>query len=274
MKRHRVPGRGKKIRTPALTPFLLVLCVGALGFWGIAKGPSLKKPVDDAGTPANPAARETNPAALVAPKTQSLAPKTTELDLGANGRSGLEVTVVQARPRQRSPLESSPGYYPPDDPESLSVLRGRRDAPVVEGALSGGEESLQDLARALLEGIEARDEGALHALRVTRAEFERFVWPELPESRPVTNLVLDEVWGFGDAQSVAGAGRVIGLYGGRDLTFLRVDYSRADTFRNFILYRDVRILIRDPKDGRVISLGMAPSVMERHERYKALIFKD
>ena len=228
----------------------------------------------DAG--AAPPPPEAENAALVASKTQSLAPKSNELDLGANGRAnGLEVTSVQARHNQnRSPLESSPGYYPPADPESLSVITGRRDAPAVSLELSGGATSLEALARAFLAAVEAKDERALHDLRVTRAEFETILWPEFPASRPITHIPVSEAWGFETARSLAGASRAAGSYGGRHLTFLRVDYARTDTFRNFNLLRDVRILIRDPRDNRAIGLAYVPSVVERHGRYKALIFKD
>ena len=186
----------------------------------------------------------------------------------------MEVTGIQARHIECSPLESSPGYYPPADPESMAAVNGRRDAPLIEGELSGGATSLEDLAREILAGLERSDEKALHSLRVTHEEFERIVWPELPQSRPVTNIPFSEVWGFATAQSLAGASRAIGVYGGKHLTLLRIDYSRAEPFRNFTLLRDVRILIREPVQGRVIGLSLAPSVVERHERYKALIFKD
>jgi hypothetical protein len=198
------------------------------------------------------------------------------LDLGANGKAnGLEVTGIQARHnRYRSALEDSPGYYPPADPESLSAVTGRRDAPEVHVELSGGCPSLEDLAKALLAGIERKDERALHALRVTRSEFETILWPEFPQSRPITHIPVSEAWGFATAKSLAGASRTVGFYGGRPLTLLRADYSHADSFRNFTLLRDVRILIRDPRDGKVVGLAVAPSVVERHGRYKALIYRD
>ncbi|HYQ89959.1 MAG TPA: hypothetical protein VEU09_10080 [Candidatus Binatia bacterium] len=187
----------------------------------------------------------------------------------------MEVTGVQARhTRTRSPLEDSPGYYPPADPESSSVITGRRDAPAVSMELSGGATSLEALAGAFLAGLEHQDEGVLHALRVTRAEFETILWPEFPESRPVTHIPASEAWGFETAKSLAGASRAVGSFGGRHLAFLRVDYARTETFRNFELLRDVRILIRDPRDGRAIGLATMPSVVVRHGRYKALIFKD
>lgn len=252
---------------------LVLLAVGALAFWGIDQtpgGPS--RPESAAGAPRNPE----EPAALVAPKTQSLAPKTDEMDVGAHGSSnGLEVTGVQARHMDhRSPLESAPGYYPPADPESLSVVRGRRNAVPVDMELSGGAPSLEALARGLLAGIEKRDEHALHALRVTREEFSTIVWPELPQSRPITHIPISEVWGLGLAQSHAGAGRTIGAYGGRPLTLLRADYGHEEPFLNYTLLRDVRILIRDSRDGGMVGLRFMPSVIQRHGRYKALIFKD
>jgi hypothetical protein len=268
--------RSRKIKTPILSAaplFLLLVAVGAVAWWAIDHAPS---PVRADGAGAAPPPPNAENAALVAPKTQSLAPKSNERDLGAYGNAnGLEVTGVQARHiRYRSPLESSPGYYPPADPESLSVITGRRDAPEVSLELSGGAASLDDLARAFLAGVVRKDERALHALRVTRAEFEAILWPEFPQSRPITHIPVSEAWGFETASSLAGASRAIGSYGGRPLTFLRADYARAETFRNFNLLRDVRILIRDPRDGRAIGLAYLPSVVERHGRYKALIFKD
>src|SRR6185503_6980833 len=165
---------------------LLLAALGAVAWWWIDHASH---------TATSVVSHPTELAALVAPKTQSLAPKTTELDVGANGRSGLEVTGNQARQIQaRSPLESSPGYYPPADPESLAAVNGRRDAPPVEGEFSGGAASLEDLAREILAGLEQNDERALHALRVTQDEFERIIWPEMPQSRPITNIPFSEVW--------------------------------------------------------------------------------
>jgi len=182
---------------------------------------------------------------------------------------------VQARHMtSRSPLEDSPGYYPPNDPESLSVIRGRRDAPEVRMDLTGGERSLTALGRALAAAVAAKDERGLHELRVTQKEFEVLCWPEFPESRPITHIPASEAWGFSTAQSLAGASRTVAYYGGRPLTFLRIDYGRLQPFRNFRLYRDVRILVRDTQTGQLIALKFAPSILERNGVFKALIYKD
>jgi hypothetical protein len=176
--------------------------------------------------------------------------------------------------RPRSPLERSPGYVPPADPESLSVITGRRNAPRVALELTGGAASLADLARLLLADLQAKDERAMHALRVTRHEFEVICWPEFPESRPITRITADDAWELALPTSLAGAGRTIGLHGGRGLSLVRVTAGRAERYRNFSLHRDVVITARDAQAGDSLSLRFVPSVVERHGRFKALLFKD
>ncbi len=183
--------------------------------------------------------------------------------------------VPGTHPRSpRSPLERSPGYYAPDDPESSSVARGRRYAPRVAFDLTGGASSLGDLARLLLADVEARDERAMHALRLTRREFQVICWPEFPQSRPITRITADDAWEFSLPTSLAGAGRTIGLYGGRDLSKARVTAGRIERYRNFTLHRDVVITAWDAQAKEWVSLRFVPSVVERHGQFKALLFKD
>src|SRR5262245_5385813 len=53
---------------------------------------------------------------------------------GRASRGEAVASMLTPPPGQRSasPLTRSPGYYPPDDPESLSVQTGRREAPLVD----------------------------------------------------------------------------------------------------------------------------------------------
>lgn len=174
----------------------------------------------------------------------------------------------------RPPLERSPGYYPPDDPESMSVVTGRRKAKGVSLPLSGGARSMDDLARMLIAGLEARNEKALHACRLTRREFEVICWPEFPESRPITRITAEDAWDLSDPTSHAGAGRTISAYGGHPLTLLRVREDRREEFRNFRLHRGVVIEARDETTGQVVALRFAPSFVERKGRFKVLMFQD
>jgi hypothetical protein len=187
---------------------------------------------------------------------------------------GIGRSARSPEPRLRSPLESAPGYFPPDDPESASVITGRREAKAVDLPFSGGASTREDLAQMLLAGLNARDERALHALRVTREEFAVILWPEFPESRPITNIATEDAWSMGSAQSVAGAGRAVGQNGGKDLVLLRVESAPPMGYRNFVLYRDVSILVRDRATGVEDRLNFAPSFVERKGRVKVLIFRD
>lgn len=174
----------------------------------------------------------------------------------------------------RSPLERSPGYYPPDDPESLSVVRGRRDAKPVSMELSGGASSERGLVNLLLAGLSARDGNALQALRVTRPEFEAIFWPEFPQSRPVTNITVDDVWEMQIAQNASGANRAMSGFGAKQLEFVRVDRDPPVPYTNFKMYTNVRIVTRDISTGEEDVLRFAPTFVERHGRFKVLVYKD
>ncbi len=175
---------------------------------------------------------------------------------------------------RRSPLERSPGYYPPNDPESLSVARGRRDAKPVSMELTGGASSEKGLVALLLAGLSARDGATLQALRVTKSEFATIFWPEFPESRPITNITVDDAWEMQIAQNASGVNRAISGFGGKQLELVRVDHDPAALYTNFKMVSNVRIVTRDISTGEENVLRFAPSFVERHGRFKVLVFKD
>jgi hypothetical protein len=144
----------------------------------------------------------------------------------------------------------------------------------VDLELSGGGTSLDDLARKLVAALEAKDERALHLLRLTKREFQEICWPEFPESRPITHITADDAWEMALPQDLAGASRTVGLYGGRPLKLLRVDTEGPSPYRNFVRHRGVVLLLEDPANGEEIRLRFAPSVIERHGRFKVLTYKD
>lgn len=174
----------------------------------------------------------------------------------------------------RSPLERSPGYVPPADPESASVRLGRREAPLLEGEFDGGAASLEELGRLVVAALNAADESGLHALRVTRAEFERYLWREFPQSRPITNITADDAWGLSDASSLAGASRAVGQLGGRRLRFIRVERGPTQDFTNFDLVRGIEIVTESEITKEIHAIRLVPSAAVRNGRYKALLYRD
>jgi hypothetical protein len=174
----------------------------------------------------------------------------------------------------RSPLEQSPGWVPPADPESVSVLTGRREAPLVTGEFEGGMPTLVSLVGAALDAARRGDEDALHALRATRGEFDRFLWREFPQSRPVTNITAADAWSFLSAGSLTGANRAVAAWGGRNLEIVKIESSGRLPFTNFTLWRDLVVTARDAETGEVHRISFLPAVVERHGRHKVFTYKD
>lgn len=252
-----------------IVAIVAIVLAGAALVWAVLSPP--RRPIAIA-TPTSPAAPETPMARSPSPASSEPGASSGLTPLATPSRD--PAAVAFGKPTPRSPLERSPGYYPPDDPESMSVVTGRREAPAVDLELAGGAESMDALARKLVAGLNARDERALHALRVTREEFEVILWREFPESRPVTHITADDAWEMSNTQSVAGASSSVGLHESGHLEFIRVGSSPSTPYRNFTLHRGVEIIARDTATSREVRIQFAPSLVERHGRYKVLTFKD
>jgi len=271
---------------------LTLLLVGAGAWWWIestrpatpppnmerAGGSARPVPVPSetvAGPGASPLSTEA-PAALVVPSSPVPESEKTGFHIEMAGlMSGAQTTDDPARRRTlRSPLEQSPGWAPPADPESMSVLTGRREAPLVPGDFEGGMPTLVSLVEAALDAARREDEDALHRLRATRAEFERFLWREFPQSRPVTNITAADAWSFMSQSSLTGANRAIAAWSGRSLEIVKIESSGRMSFTNFTMWRDVVVTARDTVTGEVHRISFLPAVVERHGRHKVFTYKD
>jgi hypothetical protein len=229
----------------------------------------------DAGPGASPLSSDPN-AALVVPSSPVPVPEKLEPEIVTIGREGgVPTTDDPARqPVYRSALENSPGYVRPVDPESMSVITGRREAPAVTGELVGGAPSLAALVGVALDAVGRSDESALHRLRVTRGEFERYLWREFPQSRPITNIQAEDAWGMISPNSTVGASSVVAELGGKRLEAVRIESSGRMEYRNFTMWRDVVIVARDATTGEEHRLTFLPAVVERHGRHKVFAYQD
>jgi hypothetical protein len=133
---------------------------------------------------------------------------------------------------------------------------------------------MEEFGRVVVAALSAQDVHALHSLRITRGEFEKILWPEFPESRPITNIQAGDAWSLSEPRSQSAANRAMGLYGGRQLRFLTIEESRIQTFTNFLLHRDVTILAVDEGTAEIQRIALSPSVAERKGRFKALLYRD
>ena len=92
-------------------------------------------------------------------------------------------------------VRDTPGYKPLFDPESSAVTLGRRvNAPLVRRPFKGGEASMELLGRAVLRQLHRNKTDSLMTYCVTDTEFKEILWPEFPQSRPVTGIQWADAW--------------------------------------------------------------------------------
>jgi hypothetical protein len=189
--------------------------------------------------------------------------------------SGISPEPAPAAPPPRASVRNSPGWYPGVDPESASVVIGRRtNAPVVREPFRGGARSLDELGRTVCRLLhhEARD--SMLALCVNADEFRDILWREFPQSRPATGLTWQDAWGAVGMRLHTGCSGAIGDYGGRVLEFVR--FERADTtmrFKNFKLHRGLVLVARND-EGREERFDWLRSVAERKGAFKIFGVED
>jgi hypothetical protein len=182
--------------------------------------------------------------------------------------------VSPARAMPKSALADAPGYVPPDDPEIESVQRGFRIVDPIDAPFVGGEKSLDILAEKILAGIQANDGPKLHDLRITRDEFETILWPEFPQSRPVTNIASENAWFFLYHHCTGGINKTLQEWGGTNLEFKGVSFTKGVThYTNFSSYEGL-LIHAVTNQGHEVILDFADTVVERNGSWKVYIYKD
>jgi hypothetical protein len=203
-------------------------------------------------------------AALAAPVATAVAAK-------ENYPQGLTGPSANVNPM----LLNSPGYVPPNDPESLSVVIGRRlNAPLVSKPFTGGRPSLDELGRAICRGLHREDRDYLGLLCVREDEFTDIMWREFPHSRPATGATAAEAWYLLAQRNHGGISRALGDYAGQHLQFVR--WERGDTvalYRNFRLHNGLTLVVTD-ESGALQKLDVVRSVAERKGVFKLYSLHD
>jgi hypothetical protein len=114
------------------------------------------------------------------------------------------------------------------------------------GRLLNGAQSQEALARKILQAIAAGDLQAMKDLALTKMEFQRFVWPELPVSNPKTNISVDYVWNDLYFRSMVHMQRCFGELKGKKIELVRVVHSgRMEEYPTHRAYPDMEVIIRE-----------------------------
>ncbi|HTO92687.1 MAG TPA: hypothetical protein VMJ70_16265 [Candidatus Sulfotelmatobacter sp.] len=194
--------------------------------------------------------------------------------------AGATLAVAAGAPRPNTaPIDSSnikhvsslrhlPGYSPPVDAESMSVLIGRRvNAPVVSKPFKGGARTLDDLGRAVCRMLHRNDRDSLLALCVSQDEFTDIMWLEFPQSRPATGLQWEDAWTMHYARIHAGSSHAVRDYGGHLYQFMGFERDSVMHYKNFSLHNHLILVAKDDL-GDVQKWRWLRSVAERKGRFK------
>jgi hypothetical protein len=140
------------------------------------------------------------------------------------------------------------------------------------GAIPGSFESPEALARAVLEALEHREEGALRSLALNEQEFRQHVWPDLPASREERNLPFGYVWGDLRTKSQAHLRRTLATHGGRQYALISLKFGAGTTqYASYVVHRDTIVEVRDPQ-GEVHALQLFGSIIEKDRRFKVFSY--
>lgn len=128
--------------------------------------------------------------------------------------------------------------------------------------------SPEALGRAVLSGLERRDESALRALQLSENEYRTHVWPELPVSRPERNVPFDYAWEQMKQRSDGSFQQTFSRYAGRRLQLISARFTGDTTeYASFRVMRDSEIIARD-ESGRDLILRLYGSAMVKDGRFK------
>jgi hypothetical protein len=193
--------------------------------------------------------------------------------LGSSAHGATNTAVPSASTSAPASVRDSPGWYPTVDPESMSVVLGRRThAPVVKTSLKGGVGSLKEMGRVVCRMLESGAPDSLHALCVTESEFRDIMWREFPQSRPATGLTWEDGWRVLDVRLLSGTRDATADFGRRKYEFVRFERTQAsqDTtavYKNFKLHNRL-VLVARRGDGELERMYWLRSVVERKGRFK------
>jgi hypothetical protein len=171
-------------------------------------------------------------------------------------------------------VREEPGFVPMVDPESMSVVLGRRpNAPLVSMKFKGGARGLADLGRRACRALDINKPDSIRALCVNDSEFRVILWPEFPQSRPATGLTWVDAWRILFARLNGGSVAAVNDYGGHRYEFQRFEHETVAVYKNFKLHNRLVLVAKD-EAGEIHRWNWLRSVAERNGVFKIYSMKD
>ena len=134
--------------------------------------------------------------------------------------------------------------------------------------VAGTYSSPDELARDFLDSLYRKDVESLKAFALSEDEFRLHVWPELPSSRPERGVPFEYAWGDLNQKSTNSLRRTYDRYGGRKLTYIRIEFEDETTYETFKVHRDARVVVRDEETAKELRLDLVRLILEKDGRFK------
>lgn len=142
-----------------------------------------------------------------------------------------------------------------------------------DSPLANAYRTPEALAEAALLTIAAGDQEGLHALLITREEYETLVWPVLPDSRGSTTFEF--VWGISEPRNRKGRREVIEDFRGIPLEVVSVDPGDdIEAYDEFVLYKEAILTVRRTDTGQEGRMGFMDVLIEMDGGWKFMNFKE
>lgn len=133
------------------------------------------------------------------------------------------------------------------------ALGGCRDASA-DSPLVDARGSAAELIQAALDATRTKDRESLEGLLVTRDEYERLLWPGMPDGRYTP---FEFVWSLNATNSRKGLRQLLERYGGLDLELVSVTFAEEpEVYDDFTLHPGARVTVRRGDTGEE---GILPS---------------
>ncbi len=148
--------------------------------------------------------------------------------------------------------------------------------PAVQADAAGGVEERwfdtpEELARAALAALEAKDVDALQALRVTERRYKEELCPAFIAKKPRHTVPIEFHWRMLAAGNAKGLAELLADHGGRQLELVEVCRDRLEEYGTFRLWRDVTLAVREANDRRG-EIHALRSFVERAGRFALLSY--
>jgi len=139
----------------------------------------------------------------------------------------------------------------------------------------GGVASLDELGRAVVAALNARDAESLVALAVDKAEYTGRLFPAIVTHAGAESMGRDVLWDMHAHQSRDDMRRALDLHGGANLSFVRFEPRRTVRRAGVVFHQRPHVIVRD-EGGAERTLQILASLVEHEstQTFKLLGFRD